>query len=180
MADLGSLRLPLATRPRTTDAAQRDRVRGGALGGAVAVAAASVLATLGSVLAVRDVDGWTSAGGGSLPVDVVVGLTYPLVGALVLAGRRPSRRLGWLLLGVGAAGALTVVATSVALLADAPTRTALLAVHLQSWLWVPGFLPLVTLLPLLYPDGRPLGPRWRWAVVSSLAGMVLLAVGAAA
>jgi hypothetical protein len=139
-----------------------------------------VLATAGSVVAVLDVDGWAAAGGGSLPVDVVVGTTYPLVGALVLAGRRPSRRLGWLLLAVGAAAALTVVATTVALLADAPTRTALLAVHLQSWLWVPGFLPLVTLLPLLYPDGRPLGPRWRWAVWAAAAGMALTAAGAAA
>jgi hypothetical protein len=103
-----------------------------------------------------------------------------MAGVLVLAGRSPSRRLGWLLLGVGAAAAATVIATTVALLADAPTRTALLAVHLQSWLWVPGFLPLVTLLPLLYPDGRPLGPRWRWAVVTSVAGMALTAAGAAA
>ena len=173
-----SVRLPLRT--PAAAAAHPDRVRGGALATAVPVAAASVLATAGSVLAVLDVDGWTSAGGGSLPVDVVVGTTYPLVGALVLAGRRPSRRLGWLLLGVGAAAALTVVATTVALLADAPTRTALVAVHLQSWLWVPGFLPLVTLLPLLYPDGRPLGPRWRWAVVAATAGMALTAAGAAA
>ena len=173
-----SVRLPLRT--PAPAAAHPDRVRGGALATAVPVAAASVLATAGSVLAVLDVDGWASAGGGSLPVDVVVGTTYPLVGALVLAGRRPSRRLGWLLLGVGAAAALTVVATTVALLADAPTRAALLAVHLQSWLWVPGFLPLVTLLPLLYPDGRPLGPRWRWAVATAAAGMALTAAGAAA
>jgi two-component system NarL family sensor kinase len=175
-----SVRLPLRPRTPAPAAAHRDQVRGGALAGAVPVAAASLLATALSVLAVLDVEGWTSAGGGSLPVDVVVGTTYPLVGALVLAGRRPSRRLGWLLLGVGAAAALTVVATTVALLADAPTRMALMAVHLQSWLWVPGFLPLVTLLPLLYPDGRPLGPRWRWAVATSTAGMALMAAGAAA
>jgi signal transduction histidine kinase len=173
-----TVRLPLRT--GTPAAAHPDRVRGGALAAAVPVAAVSVLATAGSVVAVLDVDGWAAAGGGSLPVDVVVGTTYPLVGALVLAGRRPSRRLGWLLLAVGAAAALTVVATTVALLADAPTRTALLAVHLQSWLWVPGFLPLITLLPLLYPDGRPLGPRWRWAVWAAAAGMALTAAGAAA
>jgi hypothetical protein len=93
-----TVRLPLRT--RTPAAAHPDRVRGGALAAAVPVAAVSVLATAGSVVAVLDVDGWAAAGGGSLPVDVVVGTTYPLVGALVLAGRRPSRRLGWLLLGV--------------------------------------------------------------------------------
>jgi hypothetical protein len=97
-------------------------VRGGAAW-AVPVAAVSVLATLAGLGAALEVEGWQSAGGGSLPVDVVVGSTYPLVGALVLRGRQPSRRLGWLLLAVGAAASLTVVATSVALLADAPTRT---------------------------------------------------------
>ena len=173
-----SLRLTL--RSPASAAAHPDRVRGGALAAAVPVAVAAVLLTAGSVVALQDVEGWSSAGGGSLPVDVVVGTAYPLVGALVLAGRRPSRRLGWLLLGVGAAAALTVAATTVALLAEAPTRTAQLAVHLQSWLWVPGFLPLVTLLPLLYPDGRLVGPRWRWAVVCSVAGAALMAAGAAA
>jgi signal transduction histidine kinase len=163
---------------RTPSAAHPVRVRGGAAW-AVPVAAVSVLATLAGLGAALEVEGWQSAGGGSLPVDVVVGSTYPLVGALVLRGRQPSRRLGWLLLAVGAAASLTVVATSVALLADAPTRTALLAVHLQSWLWVPGFLPLVTLLPLLYPDGRLLSARWRWAVATSVAGMTLTAAGAA-
>ena len=178
MAELSWPPLPLRTGSATA-AAHLDRVRGGALAGAAPIAAASVLGTVGAVLAMRDVDGWTSAGGGSLPVDVVVGITYPLVGALVLAGRHPSRRLGWLLVGVGAAAALTVIATTVALLADAATSTALLAVHLQSWLWVPGFLPLVTLLPLLYPDGRPLGRHGRWAVAASVAGMALTAAGAA-
>ena len=43
-----------------------------------------------------------------------------------------------------------------------------------------GFVPLLTLVPLLYPDGRLPGPRWRPWVVTSASGMVLLAVGSAA
>jgi signal transduction histidine kinase len=55
----------------------------------------------------------------------------------------------------------------------------LLAVQLQALLWVPAFLPLVTLVPLLFPDGALPSPRWRVAVVAAVAGMTLLAVGAA-
>jgi len=81
--------------------------------------------------------------------------------------------------GWGPPGALTVVTTSAAVLADEPTAPARLAVHLQSWLWVPAFVPLLTLVPLLYPDGRLVSRRWRRAVAASVLAMVLLATGTA-
>jgi signal transduction histidine kinase len=65
------------------------------------------------------------------------------------------------------------------LLAPSPSATARLAVHLQGWLWVFGFIPMLTLLPLIYPTGRVLGPRWRVAVAASVTGMVCLAIGSA-
>jgi hypothetical protein len=93
-----SLRLPVSTGPATA-AAHPDGVRGGALAGSGArgrgVRAGHRRRRAGRArrgrLGVRRRR--------QPPVDVVVGITYPLVGALVLAGRRPSRRLGWLLLG---------------------------------------------------------------------------------
>jgi hypothetical protein len=157
------VRLPLRPAPATA-AAHPDGVRGGALAGAAPVAPRSVLGTVGAVLAVLDVDG-LDVRRRREPAGRRRRRHHLPPGGRPRAGRPPPEPpLGWLLVGVGAAAALTVVATTVALLADAPTRTALLAVHLQSWLWVPGFLPLVTLLPLLYPDGPPAGPGWRWAV----------------
>ena len=40
----------------------------------------------------------------------------------------------------------------------------------RSWLSVPGFVPLLTLVPLLYPHGRP-GRRWRPAAAAGLVGI---------
>ena len=53
---------------------------------------------------------------------------------------------------------------------------AVAAAFLYSVLWVPSFVPLLTLLPLLYPDGRPPASRLRLAVPASAVGMVLLAL----
>ena len=150
-----SVRLPLP-HPPAPAAAHPDRVRGGALAAAVPRGRrVGRSPPAGSVLAVarrRRLGPRRSAA--SLPVDVVVGIAYPLVGALVLAGRRG--RAG------GSAGCCSASggrrAHGVADHRRAARRrhrrrTARLAVQLQSWLWVPGFLPLLTLLPLLYPDG---------------------------
>jgi hypothetical protein len=106
--------------------------------------AVDVVASLAAVVAEGR---WSLRALRDLPVDAVVGVSYAAMGAVVLAGRRTSRRLGWLLVGIGAAAALTVVTTAQPSCAEAPTMPARLAVHLQSWLWVPGFVPLVTLLP---------------------------------
>ena len=155
------------------------RMRGRAVPAAVAVALLSAVATSAGLLAVVRAGSWPLLAATDAPVDAVVGAIYAGMGAIVLAGRRRSRRLGWLLVGMGVAGALTVLTTCAAVLAEQPTAAARLAVHLQSWLWVPAFIPLLTLVPLLYPDGRLVSPRWRPAVPASVLAMVLLAAGTA-
>ena len=60
-----------------------------------------------------------------------------------------------------------------------PSPLVSVAESVESWIWVGGFVPLLTLVPLLYPDGRLPGPRWRPWVVTSAVGMGLLAVGSA-
>ena len=55
-----------------------------------------------------------------LVVDLVVGLTYPIIGAVVLAARplgRGTRGLAWVMLGSGLAAALTALTAAVALVA---------------------------------------------------------------
>ena len=47
---------------------------------------------------------------------------------------------------------------------------------LGSWLWAPGYLAIVAVLPLLLPDGRLLSARWRGAVALSL--LVVIGSGA--
>jgi hypothetical protein len=49
----------------------------------------------------------------------------------------------------------------------------------QSWVWVPAFAPLLTVLPLLHPDGRLPSPRWRPVLGAGLAGTVLLTAAVA-
>jgi len=75
------------------------------------------------------------------------------------------------------AAALTALAAASALTAQEVTSTVEALAQLQSWLWVFGFLPLLTLLPLLYPDGLPRGRTWRAAAMASVAGMAALAAG---
>ncbi|WP_243060883.1 ATP-binding protein [Nocardioides sp. SR21] len=129
----------------------------------VAVALA-LLAGAMSVAALLVVGDWSDAP--DLPVDIAIGLSYSAAAVLVLAGTG-GRRIGWLLLGIGLCGAVAGLAAALSL--DG----------IGDWIWVGGFLPLLTLVPLLYPDGRLPGARWRPWVVTSVAGMALLAVGSA-
>ena len=130
----------------------------------VAVALA-MLAGAMSVAALLLVTDWSAVP--DLPVDLAIGLAYSAAAVLVLSGTG-GRRIGWLLLGIGLCGA--AAGLSAVLGAD----------EVGGWIWVGGFLPLLTLVPLLYPDGRLPGPRWRPWVVTSVVGMVLLAAGSAA
>ena len=50
---------------------------------------------------------------------------------------------------------------------------------LLSSIWVPGFLSLLTLVPLFYPDGLLPGRVWRWAAGLAVVGLALLTVGLA-
>lgn len=129
----------------------------------VAVALALLAGTM-SVAALLVVGDWSDTP--DLPVDLSIGLSYSAAAVLVLSGTG-GRRIGWLLLGIGLCGAVAGLAAALSL--DS----------IGDWIWVGGFLPLLTLVPLLYPDGHLPGPRWRPWVVTSVAGMVLLAIGSA-
>ena len=112
----------------------------------------------------------------------MVGATYPVVGALmVLVGRldRGAELLARVLVGAGLASASAALTTALAMTAAVASDQARLWSQLQSFLWVPGFLPLLTLVPLLYPDGLLPGRIWRWAAGASMAGIVALSAGVA-
>ncbi|HEU5037331.1 MAG TPA: sensor histidine kinase [Nocardioides sp.] len=134
---------------------------------AVALALLAGLASVAAVVVVTAAGTWDDPDLRDLPVDAMVGVSYAAAAVLVLSGTG-GRRIGWLLLGIGLCGA--GAALSSALEVDA----------VSGWIWVGGFVPLLTLVPLLYPDGRLPGPRWWPWVVTSVVGTVLLGAGSAA
>jgi signal transduction histidine kinase len=144
----------------------------GALLGALvlAIAAAGVV-----VLTVGD--GWGLPASSDQPVDLVAAVGFALAGALVLLAGSSDPRLGWLLVGAGAADAVGAFCTAAASVSGSPGPVTRALALSSTWVWVLGLFPLLTLLPLIYPDGRLPGPRWRVVVATSVAGTLAFAVG---
>ena len=75
-------------------------------------------------------------------------------GRAQLAGAaRGGRALAWILMVAGGCSGIATLSTVVAQVATEPSTATDVAVMLLSSLWVPGFLSLLTLVPLFYPDG---------------------------
>ena len=105
---------------------------------------------------------------------VLIG-TFATVGALIVANR-PGIAVGWLFAALGLSFALVVLASEYAAYAVVTRPGALPAGPLMAWLgsWLgggPGLAPLALVL-LLFPNGRPPTPRWRW--VARLVGLSLI------
>jgi hypothetical protein len=107
---------------------------------------------------------------------IPVEFALAVVGALVAA--RTGNRLGWLFLAAGTAGALcTLMGAYAARVPSAEFPGAAWA----AWIF-PVVLgidqPLLFLIPLLFPDGRPPSPRWRpvvWLAIIAGLGLVVTA-----
>ena len=116
---------------------------------------------------------------GSLSFAAMI-VAFAALGALV-ASRRPANPIGWILCVSPLCLAFTELArnwyvhTLIAEPGSLPLASAF--VWAANWAWIPGFMPLLTLLLLLFPDGRP--PSRRFRMVGWLAGaaMGLLIVG---
>ncbi len=107
-----------------------------------------------------------------------------VVGGLV-ASRRPQNPIGWFFLGGAVCFALTSFAAGYATYDGLPTAPGALPgaqamAWLLSWLWVPSVMLLLCFVPLYFPDGRLVSPRWRWlarfALVFSVGGAVFSAL----
>ena len=102
--------------------------------------------------------------------------TFPAVGFFVLS-RRPDARLGWLMVSMGAAGALLGPLTAYGAYAvtnDLPLGP--LALALGGPGWVP-FIGISGYLLLLFPDGYLPTPRWRWFSWTCGIGLLLVSIG---
>jgi hypothetical protein len=95
-------------------------------------------------------------------------LAFPLVGAFIVS-QRPSNTVGWLLLAAGIGTLITSFSAAyvqLALLTNADAQLATRYIDLLGDLMWPINIYLGVMLLYLFPDGRPLSPRWRivtWA-----------------
>ena len=115
-------------------------------------------------------------------LTAIVFSTFAVVSAVV-AARRPRNPVGWLIGAGSFLWALAVLANSVywhiAFGRPDPPAAADYVAWLGNWAFLPAFLLLLGLVPLLFPTGAPPGPGWRkvgW--IAAVAGGVA-AVGTA-
>ncbi|MEZ0284620.1 MAG: hypothetical protein ACAH79_05225, partial [Thermoleophilia bacterium] len=102
-----------------------------------------------------------------------------LVAGVAIARKRPENAVGPIVAALGLIPALDVAFDAWAGAAvDGHVAGAEWAALLYDSDWIPVF-GLLALLLLLFPDGRPPGPRWRWAVWLAIAAPVLVALVAA-
>ena len=102
-----------------------------------------------------------------------------LVGALI-SWREPRNPIGWFILGHAFCFSLgefgCQYATYGVLTEPGSLPFARAAIWPTYWIWNLGLLLMVALLPLYFPNGRLLLPRWRWAV-RAVALFAVIAIG---
>jgi signal transduction histidine kinase len=115
--------------------------------------------------------------GTDLPAGLLA-VAWTVTGA-VLVALRPRNVLGWLLLGVGVCQGLQqgLAAYGGYGVAMAGWPLARWAAWLAGGLWLPGLLPLASLLLALYPNGRLPSRWWRWPFTAAALGIALLTLG---
>ena len=144
-------------------------------------ALAPVLLLATAVVSVSGGHSLRGAAGEIVGVGLVFSLGLPLLGALVIRGRG-GHAVGWLMIGIGVSIAFHTMTTTwaqVALVDDPGSMPGGgLASWFGVWAWLPGWALATTLLPVLFPDGRPVGRRRLLAWIDVIA--VALAAGAIA
>jgi hypothetical protein len=101
---------------------------------------------------------------------------FGLVGALII-WQRPGNTLGWVLAAVGLLAAWGASADTYVDQAHNENLLYLVSVWISLWYWFPLLGLTLIFTPLLFPDGRPPSPRWRfvtWGAALALALIVFL------
>jgi hypothetical protein len=112
---------------------------------------------------------------------MAVFVSFPLVGA-ILASRRPTNPIGWLFLFTAFGMIVGIFATEYVgriVYLGAPWPAGTFVAWLGQWTFSPGVICAVTLVPLLFPDGRVPGPMWRPVLWAAVVTVVASGMGAA-
>src|SRR5215208_5545309 len=162
-----------------TEGAREQRRRSGRGGRRTAVWLAwslyGVLISLAIIISEVDL---LSRGGSAdmlyLAGEALISLAAPAIFAVVAAlivSRQPRNTIGWVLMvPVGffvVSAPLEIYIEHVAQETPAPTVPLLLVVWFNNWNWLLLIFPLLY-IPLLFPNGRPPTPRWRWVSVAAV------------
>ena len=105
-------------------------------------------------------------------IAALLPIGFATVGALV-AARQPRNAVGWLLLASALAYVIALTAEIHSVRDSAPAAI----IWFAGWAWYLLLVPAVLLLPLVFPDGRLLTPRWRPAAWLAV-GVTCLAAAA--
>jgi hypothetical protein len=127
-----------------------------------------------------------ASGGGDGPAVVVLEAlmltSFAVLGAIV-ASHQPHNPIGWLLGLIPLSFGLLFVGDSVywnlASRAGDTPRLGAYAAWLGDWTWIGAIVPAFTLIPLLFPTGRPLSHRWRPVAGIAIAAGTATAAGTA-
>lgn len=131
---------------------------------AVSIAAFSTACcAIATVLAARTAD--VGILDGIVAGDTVLGSVWPIVGALIVRAR-PRNPVGWLMLVPALIGPYQV-AGFYAASSNGEGPLGVLAAWFAVWGFAPYFFTL-PVLPHVFPDGRPLSPRWGKVVAVTL------------
>ena len=103
----------------------------------------------------------------------ITSLAFASVGSYV-GLRAPTNPVGWL---IAISGLLMSLGAFCGAYAMAGLPGAEWAALVASLIWLPSIVALVVGVPLLFPDGRLVGPRWRWLLWTTLAGWLFFWAG---
>ena len=126
--------------------------------------------------------GMSEASGGADLVAGAIVVVLALLGAMIVS-KRPENLLGlgFSLLSLTSVtlGASEAYANYGITVAPGALPEAATAAWFSHWLWVPAIMPLLTLLFLLCPDGRPPTPTWNKVLIFVTANLLVLTVSGA-
>ena len=115
-------------------------------------------------------------------IQTLMASAFAILGAVV-ASRQPRNAVGWLLVLIGTFFMYIAFSNEIyiQLVLNTGDTSGPLAyiVWGGNWAWLFAMVPAFTFLPLLFPTGRPLTPRWKAAVWVTAAGVALSFVGSA-
>ena len=130
--------------------------------------ALAVLEILGAIVLSAVVGwSWSDALDSFVVTNGLMGAAFGLCG-LILAWHRPRNPIGWLFLVGGLAhstAALCAPAGQLLVESGAPVGLLRTTATLFAWSWPLNIGLCLPLALLLFPDGRPASPRWRWVVI---------------